>query len=175
MISIRDYALSKGITYEAARKSVNLYKNNDLKEHIYIQGKLTMLDEEAVKFLDERRRGNPISIVINDGSEHKIKQLEEDNATLREKLMNTENELIIKNGMIIEAQEKVLLLTEKEQEITQMKTNLMEKLKELEQEKAAKEGLQTEIDKIALEREIAKQELEAERNKGFFERLFRKK
>ena len=175
MISIRDYAISRSISYEAARKSVNLYKENELKAHLYMQGKATMLDEEAVRFLDECRRKNPIAIVIDDGAEHKIKQLEEENAVLREKLMNTENELILKNGMIIEAQEKVLLLTEKEQEMAQMEINLTKKSREWEQEKAAKEGLQAEIDKMALEREAAKLELEAERNKGFFERLFRKK
>ena len=65
LISIRDYAKSKGISYEAVRRQVVKYRE-DLADHTVRQKGITYLDEDAVKFLDERRRQSPLVIVRED-------------------------------------------------------------------------------------------------------------
>ena len=54
MISIKDYAKNKGVSYEAVRKQVNRYKD-ELDGHIHKQNRTQYLDDEAVTFLDSKR------------------------------------------------------------------------------------------------------------------------
>lgn len=55
VISLRDYAAQKGITYEAVRQQVVRYKD-ELEGHIIKDGRQQFLDEEAVSFLDAKRQ-----------------------------------------------------------------------------------------------------------------------
>lgn len=54
MISIKDYASSRGISYEAVRQSIKRH-TSELSDHLHKQGRKTLLDAEAVEILDQYR------------------------------------------------------------------------------------------------------------------------
>lgn len=54
MISLKEYAKEKGVSYEAIRKQVKKYIN-ELEGHIIKIDRIQYLDDEAVSFLDSRR------------------------------------------------------------------------------------------------------------------------
>lgn len=68
VISLKDYAKQNNISYEAVRQQVVRYKN-DLEEHIIRDGRQQFLDEEAVAFLDDKRKKNPVAIIQLDKDE----------------------------------------------------------------------------------------------------------
>lgn len=74
VISLRDYAKQKNISYEAVRKQVARYKD-ELAGHIIMDGRQQFLDEEAVAFLDAKRQKSPVAIIQMDKDE-KIEELE---------------------------------------------------------------------------------------------------
>lgn len=53
-ITIKDYAESRKVSYETVSRQIRHYKK-DLKGHINYQGRLILLDESAVAFLDQHR------------------------------------------------------------------------------------------------------------------------
>lgn len=75
VISLKDYAAEKGISYEAVRQQVVRYKE-ELDPHIIRDGRQQFLDEEAVAFLDSKRQKNPMAIIQMDKNEQ-IEALEE--------------------------------------------------------------------------------------------------
>ena len=54
--TIPQYANSQGITYEAARRQVVKYLDNELQGHIRVRNKTKYLDDYAIEFLNEHRR-----------------------------------------------------------------------------------------------------------------------
>ena len=54
--TIPQYANSQGITYEAARRQVVKYLDNELQGHIRVRNKTKYLDDFAIEFLNEHRR-----------------------------------------------------------------------------------------------------------------------
>lgn len=67
MISIKEYAKSHGVSYEAVRSQVARYMDREadgfrLADHISKVGRTQYIDDEGVAFLDERRSRSPIVI-----------------------------------------------------------------------------------------------------------------
>ena len=61
MISIKDYAKQKNVSYEAVRKQLVRYKD-ELQSHITTKNRMRFLDDYAVNFLDPRLTwGRPVS------------------------------------------------------------------------------------------------------------------
>lgn len=111
MISMKDYAANKSISYEAVRKQVNRYKD-ELEGHIFKQGRTQYLDEEAVAFLDDKRKSNPI-VIINSDKDETIERLERENRALLLKIAELQDSLLTSKDMIATLQsEKILLLEE---------------------------------------------------------------
>lgn len=117
MISIKDYAKSKAISYEAVRKQVNRYKA-ELGEHISRENRTQYLDEEAVAFLDKKRDGNPVVILQTDDKEH-IEQLENENKRLLIKVAELQETIIAKSDKIEQLQEANILLLEQKKDTEQ--------------------------------------------------------
>lgn len=92
MISIQDYAIEKGISYEAVRKQIDRYKN-DLEGHIITQGRKRFLDDAAVSFLDEKRNGNPI-IIMEQSKDEELQRLRAENKELLLKLVTAQERLL---------------------------------------------------------------------------------
>lgn len=151
MITIREYARKNNVSYEAIRKQIKRYES-ELKEHIIKQNRTQFLDEVAVAILDRHRGESPI-VIVNQDTSSKLQLLEEENKNLLVKVAAQADKISQLSEELKNKTEKMtsLLLEDKE------KTLLLEQKKNQEEE---------------LER--LKKELEAERNKGFFSRLFKK-
>ena len=148
MITIREYARKNNVSYEAIRKQIKRYES-ELKEHIIKQNRTQFLDEVAV----DRHRGESPIVIVNQDTSSKLQLLEEENKNLLVKVAAQADKISQLSEELKNKTEKMtsLLLEDKE------KTLLLEQKKNQEEE---------------LER--LKKELEAERNKGFFSRLFKK-
>lgn len=62
MISIKDYAAQKNVSYEAVRKQIKRYETQ-LDGHLERVGRTLYLDDDAVAFLDDKRKKNPVVVV----------------------------------------------------------------------------------------------------------------
>lgn len=113
MQSIKDYAKEHGISYESVRRQVNRYKE-ELGEHLIKENRTQYLDEEAVKFLDAKRKSNPVTVVEVEKDEE-LKKLREENKMLSLKVIQLQDDLL-KEKDIVDAlkEEKILLLEEQE-------------------------------------------------------------
>ena len=73
-MTIREYATSRAVSYEAVRKQVRQYKKKELKKHITYQGRTAELDDFAIEFLDKHRQQR--SVVMQASTEETQKELE---------------------------------------------------------------------------------------------------
>lgn len=128
MISMKEYAESCGLSYEAVRKKVSRYKT-ELEGHITKQGRVQFLDEFAVDFLEEHRDQQPV--VVSDVTQLREMQqikaekeellrenqrLHEAMETLNQKLIKALEREVEQTGQLAEAAAKQLLLEQKELE-----------------------------------------------------------
>lgn len=118
MISIKEYAKNKGVSYEAVRKQVDRYKG-ELKGHISKVNRTRYLDEEAVEFLDSKRTETPIVIMDHDKDEE-ILRLEMENKTLLLKVAELQEALL-------KEKDQVKLLQNEKIELLEVKKNNEEK------------------------------------------------
>lgn len=167
MITMRDYAKQKGITYEAVRRQVNRY-NTELTGHISIRNRTQYLDDWAVEFLSERRRQSPI-VIVNEDRQEEVENLKQQVAELQEKLskateqamtsekanMSYREKLITVQQENIELQKKTLLIeiieTQKnkaEEELEAVKTDLIRATVQHEADQARLEELTQERDEL---------------------------
>lgn len=144
MISIREYAKKNNVSYEAIRQQVKRYEA-ELEGHIHKQNRTQFLDDEAVAILDQHRQESPV-VILNQDIDDKIKQLEEEN----------------KNLLI-----KVAAQADKIAELSEWKSDQSLLIAEAHQTKILLEEKKSEIQEL-------KEELEKEKNKGFFARLLGK-
>jgi len=140
MITIKDYAAQKRVTYEAVRKQINRYKE-ELGEHLIKQGRTQYLDDEGVAFLDEKRQNNPIIIFEHDKDEQ-IDQLQQDNeklkalvAELQSQIIEKDNMVIKTQGLLLETNQQILSITQKSDEDRKQLDELIELMKKNEEEK----------------------------------------
>lgn len=92
MISLKDYAKNKNVSYEAVRKQVNRYKT-ELEGHIHKVNRTQYLDDEAVAFLDSKRTESPVILLQMDKDEE-IQRLSDENKALLVQIAQIQNELI---------------------------------------------------------------------------------
>lgn len=92
MISLKDYAKNKNVSYEAVRKQVHRYKN-ELEGHIHKVNRTQYLDDEAVAFLDSKRTESPVILLQMDKDEE-IQRLSDENKALLVQIAQIQNELI---------------------------------------------------------------------------------
>lgn len=114
MVSLKEYAKNKGVSYEAVRKQVNRYKD-ELKGHISKVNRTQYLDEEAVAFLDSKRAESPI-IIMESGKDEEIQRLEMENKALLLKVAELQEALLKEKDQVKLLQnEKIELLEAKNQ------------------------------------------------------------
>lgn len=92
LVTLKQFAKEKKISYEAVRKQIIKYAD-DLEEHIVIVDGTRYLDEYAQHFLSERRRLSPIVVKIEDAqtdSDDRAKEVE----SLRAELMQMQKRVI---------------------------------------------------------------------------------
>lgn len=100
LTSLRDYAASRHITYEAVRQSVKRYAD-ELQGHITTNNRTQYLDDAAVALLDDHRQGNPV-VVINQDRIEEIERLQRDNVALLQRVTALQDALIRAQGRIID-------------------------------------------------------------------------
>ena len=116
MVSLKEYAKNKGVSYEAVRKQVNRYKD-ELKGHITKVNRTQYLDEEAVAFLDSKRAESPI-IIMESGKDEEIQRLEMENKALLLKVAELQEALLKEKDQVKLLQnEKIELLEAKNQKV----------------------------------------------------------
>lgn len=81
-VTMKEYAESRGISYEAVRSQVKRYEK-ELEKHLTKSGRYVELDEEACKFLDQHRQ--PRAVVLDMISEDAKTEIESLRAQIEEK------------------------------------------------------------------------------------------
>ena len=120
MITLRDYANQKSISYEAVRRQIKRY-SSELEGHITKQGRTRFLDDEAVSFLEEHRQDNAVSVQNNIAS---LAKLEEENKMLLQKIAALQEMIISRDETIKQLQaDKMQMLEDKNR-----KRNLWQRL-----------------------------------------------
>lgn len=120
MIKLKDYAQSKGISYEAVRKQVNRYKS-ELEGHITKISRTQYLDDEAVAFLDSKRQENPVILLQMDKDEE-IQRLHDENKALLLKVAELQDSLLREKDTVKALQEERIELLEARQETAKKKS-----------------------------------------------------
>ena len=174
LVTIKDYAESRHVTYEAVCKQVRQYKKKELKGHLSYQGRLIFLDENAVNFLDQHRmKRNIVLAPTSEEIQKTIKQLQADLQKAMIERDNLKDQIIAlqdEKAKLIEykaQKEQLQLLVDKSQselqEVRESNKNLTEnyyhaKL-ELETQRTANRVLNDEKAQIQEQMEQAKEEL----------------
>lgn len=191
MISLKAYAENNKISYEAIRKQVARYKE-ELGDHIIVEGRQQFLDDEAVAFLDDKRKKNPV-VVQTINKDERIEELENELDSLKKKMLMREAELQTqisaaekeakeaykelneKSKLIATVEQQALLLEEKtnvavEAAVQKVKIEFENDKNEAirQAEDSIKNKLQEEFNK---ELAAVKAELEAEKQKTWFQKL----
>lgn len=156
VISLRDYAKEKNVSYEAIRKQVVRYRE-ELGTHIIVDGRQQFLDEYAVAFLDEKRKKNPI-MIYQQSKDETINAQQEEIRRLQAKVTEQAEQLVDLTNFKLETNEKQRLIeaAQKEQEERQQALDLREQSMNQEIQEArqaayesAFNAAQEEFDKVA--------------------------
>lgn len=143
MKTVKEYAESVGKSHQAVYKQIKSKKNEiRLKNHVFQENGTTYLDDVAIEILNESRKVTQVQ--HNQQTKADIERMAKEIDQLKNKIINLQDELKVKTEQMTE-----MLLENKE------KTMLLEQKKD--QEKLIKE---------------LQEELEQEKSKGFFKRLF---
>ena len=154
MVTIKDYADSQNVSYEAVRKQIVRYKD-ELDGHIAVKNRTQYLDDWAVKFLTGRRREHPV-ILVNQEKDESIETMKQHIESLRSQLMQAQNELLSSKDRIIALQDELkagiedkakyqLLLTDHEEQrkkLREAEATIEEKQADLDSEKEMRRSLQ---------------------------------
>lgn len=112
LLTIKEYAAKKHVSYEAVRKQIQKYKNNELKDHIVRKNKTQFLDDYAIDFLDNRRRESPV-MLYQENRDEELERLREDNQRLLAELNGAKSRIISQQDRLYEltvSEQKMLLL-----------------------------------------------------------------
>lgn len=93
VITIKQYASKRNISYESVRSQVSRYKKTHLKGHISIQNRTQYLDQYAINFLDKKRRENPITVIHMETNDE-VNRLRNENKMLLQKIAELQDLLI---------------------------------------------------------------------------------
>lgn len=140
-ITIKDYAHKCGVSYEAIRKQVGRY-SDELEGHIVKHGRTLVLDEWAEDFLGAKRQGNPV-VVAQADLQQQLRQLQDENKALLIKVADQADKLAGAYKQLADMQQQALQLP----------------------------AAQKEAEDAKQEAERLRAELDAERRKGWLQRL----
>lgn len=130
MVTIKEYAKTKGVSYEAVRKQVKRY-HNELKGHISKVGRVNYLDEKAAEFLDSKRAESPI-IIMETAKDEQIQRLQDENKALLIKVAELQDQLLKeKDAVKLLQSEKIELLQAREEKKEEETKQEQEESKEI--------------------------------------------
>ena len=151
VISLKEYARIKNISYEAVRQQVTRYRE-ELGDHVIKDGRQQFLDEEAVAFLDERRQKNPV-VIYQENKDGEIEHLREERQQLLEDLNEAKSRIIAQQDRLyaLAASEQKMLMLEATTKAAEERAAAAEQ-KAAESEKQAVTAVQRKVEaELALE------------------------
>ena len=170
LISIKDYAKEKNVSYEAVRQQVIRYAD-ELGEHIVKNGRQQFLDEEAVAFLDEKRQKNPVTIVQMEKDEE-IETLRREKESLLVKVAAQADRIAelsewkAENAMLVAKADGALAMIEEK------KQQMEEQRRLLEESKSDCAAGKERADQLYRENLELKLQLENEQKKTWWDKLW---
>ena len=115
MVSIKDYAASHGVSYEAVRRQIARYSGREIdgfriSNHIIKVNRTQYLDDEATAFLDARRAQNPV-VVQQEQRDETIERLRAEVDLLQKRLIAAQDEYraLLQDKHEIEMREQALI------------------------------------------------------------------
>ena len=179
-MTISEFAKTHNVEGSAVRMYLSRHKE-EFGSHVDSSKKLVELDEIAVKMLEEQYPlPAPVTVVNGIPEEDHRKLLEEYNGALKE-IARLQAVATDQAQKIAGAEAKQLLLEEKEKQLESQSRVLRNTREELKESRATVEALhqrkyETDLENVELQNKIEQlqSELEREKSKGFFERLFGK-
>ena len=112
-MQIKDYAKSRGITYEAVRRQLKQY-DKDLKDHVTKQGKTYLLDDKAVTILDGHRINKTVVVEPTDNMvKDEVERLKAEISHLKDQVIALQNDKL-KYVEDKARQDALLLIADKE-------------------------------------------------------------
>ena len=158
LVTIKQFADSQGISYEAVRKQLHKY-SEELSGHVIRKDRTRYLDEVAVKFLQERRRESPIILQNTDQGEE-ISRLMDQVESLRAQLVSAQNKLL-------ESQERIISLQDEAQKALEDKARYTALLEDNEAKEKKLQETEERLRRVEAERDEAVQE-----SRRFYKSLF---
>lgn len=158
MITLKQYAENQKITYEAVRRQVVRYKK-ELEGHIVVNQRVQYLDQEAVEFLNKKRRESPI-ILMQQNLDEELTELQQQADTLRNQLLEAQNQLLASKDRIIELQNETRQALEAKQQYDGLLTMHEQTKADLEEAREQIAATQTEKTQAEQERDAARQQLD---------------
>lgn len=159
VISLREYARIKSISYEAVRQQVTRYRE-ELGDHVVKDGRQQFLDEEAVAFLDERRQKNPV-VIYQENKDEELERLRAERQQLLEELNGAKNRIIAQQDRLYElaaSEQKMLLLEATSQAAENRAGQAEERARAAEQKAEESERLAVSAVQKKLDAELALEE-----------------
>ena len=149
VISLKDYAKQHNISYEAVRQQVVRYAK-EMEGHIIRDGRQQFLDDDAVAFLNEKRKKNPV-VFYQSAKDEEIERLKQQKGNLLLELASVQKQLI-------QTQEQNRLLAEENKQIFLLQADNEAVKRQAEEERnratvAEKEKKEAEIRVSTLEQE----------------------
>lgn len=144
MITIKDYAKQKGVSYEAIRKQIKRYEE-ELEGHLVKQNRFLMLDDEAVQFLDSKRSENPV-IVYEQNKDEELEQLRHENKVLLIQMNTVQDQLGKVQQKLIAEMNATKLLTQEKFQYLEYKAQSEQKEVQLKDLARARDAAQAKAD-----------------------------
>ena len=144
MITIKDYAKQKGVSYEAIRKQIKRYEE-EREGHLIKQNRFLMLDDEAVQFLDSKRSENPV-IVYEQNKDEELEQLRHENKVLLIQMNTVQDQLGKVQQKLIAEMNATKLLTQEKVQYLEYKAQSEQKEVQLKDLARARDAAQAKAD-----------------------------
>lgn len=159
MITIKDYAKQKGVSYEAIRKQIKRYED-ELEGHLVKQNRFLMLDDEAVQFLDSKRSENPV-IVYEQNKDEELEQLRHENKVLLIQMNTVQDQLGKVQQKLIAEMNTTKLLTQEKVQYLEYKAQSEQKEIQLKDLARARDAAQAKADQQEAVLRLKEQQISA--------------
>lgn len=130
VMSIKDYARARKISYEAARQQVKRYAD-ELAGHITRQNRTQYLDDYAVALLDDHRQQSPI-VIVNQDRDEEIERLRTENKALLQQVATLQDRLLTAQDSLLDASKQTARLEAAEADRSRLEARTAALERELE-------------------------------------------
>lgn len=131
-MTIKEYASSRGISYEAVRQQINRLRPG-IDEHITKQGRTRLLDNTAVSMLDDKRKGSKVSVIHTD------------TVSKSETIDKLKNEIILLQKQLLACQDELKIASENSARLEAVSVINKHQQSQIEQLQAENNGIKSEL------------------------------